>query len=368
MYVVNSDRNNMKQVESTSFSKARVRERQHLQEWIAHNPGCLGEELLIIQKEFAGFDDTKERLDLLALDKSGNVVIIENKLDDTGKDVVWQALKYVSYCASLTVENIKEIYQSYLHENTGGDADQLLSDFFNVDEYEESINVGYSQRIILVSATFRKEVTSTVMWLLNNSIDITCIKTTPYVHDNNLLVDFTQIIPVKEAEEYVIKIAAKQHEQTLNQKSQSLRHALRMDFWRKFLDEANKQTTLTQNLSPSRDAWISVALGLSGVSTNILISKKYARTEIYINRGSLRENKRIFDLLYANKDAIETKFGSKLVWERMDDKVTCRIKNERQDFNVYDSEDHEDMISFLVTSTILMQRVFKPYITKIKEQ
>jgi hypothetical protein len=27
------------------------------------------DELLIIQKEFAGFDDTKERLDLLALDK-----------------------------------------------------------------------------------------------------------------------------------------------------------------------------------------------------------------------------------------------------------------------------------------------------------
>jgi hypothetical protein len=29
----------------------------------------LGEELLIIQKEFDGFEDTNERLDLLALDK-----------------------------------------------------------------------------------------------------------------------------------------------------------------------------------------------------------------------------------------------------------------------------------------------------------
>jgi hypothetical protein len=43
--------------------------------------------MLIIQKEFCGFNDTNERLDLLALDKWGNLVIIENKLDDSGRDV-----------------------------------------------------------------------------------------------------------------------------------------------------------------------------------------------------------------------------------------------------------------------------------------
>ena len=34
-------------------------------------PGALGEELLIVQKEFDCFADTRERLDLLALDKCG---------------------------------------------------------------------------------------------------------------------------------------------------------------------------------------------------------------------------------------------------------------------------------------------------------
>jgi hypothetical protein len=45
-------------------------------------PLVLGGELLVIQKEFAGFSDTQERLDLLALDKEGSLVVIENKLDD----------------------------------------------------------------------------------------------------------------------------------------------------------------------------------------------------------------------------------------------------------------------------------------------
>ena len=64
-------------------------------------PRVLGEDLLIIQKEFYGFADTRERLDLLALDKEGRLVVVENKLDDSGRDVVWQALKYVAFCSSL---------------------------------------------------------------------------------------------------------------------------------------------------------------------------------------------------------------------------------------------------------------------------
>ena len=50
------------------------------------------------RREFAGFSDTHERLDLLALDKQGSLVLIENKLDDTGRDLTWQVLKYASYC------------------------------------------------------------------------------------------------------------------------------------------------------------------------------------------------------------------------------------------------------------------------------
>lgn len=55
--------------------------------------------------------DTRECLDLLALDKDGNLVIIENKLDDSGRDVVKQVIKYASYCTSLTKRKIVDIYQ-----------------------------------------------------------------------------------------------------------------------------------------------------------------------------------------------------------------------------------------------------------------
>ena len=100
----------MTNIDKIQFSEVGFRERQDLQEWIVSNPECLGEPLLIIQKEFNGFDNTSERLDLLALDKSGNLVIIENKTDSSGKDVVWQSVKYASYCSRLTDEKIINIF------------------------------------------------------------------------------------------------------------------------------------------------------------------------------------------------------------------------------------------------------------------
>ena len=102
MYKIDKRSNRISRLEVKRFTELGFTERNHLQEWLANEPEALGEELLIIQKEFDGFDDTRERLDLLALDKDGCLVVIENKLDDTGRDVVWQALKYASYCSSLT--------------------------------------------------------------------------------------------------------------------------------------------------------------------------------------------------------------------------------------------------------------------------
>lgn len=59
MFRIDKDDNSIKPLKARSFSELGFKERQHLQEWIAKYPSCLGEDLLIIQKEFAGFSDTQ---------------------------------------------------------------------------------------------------------------------------------------------------------------------------------------------------------------------------------------------------------------------------------------------------------------------
>jgi len=366
MYIVNKETNEIEKIEEVTFKAAGLKERQNLQEYIAKKPESLGEELLIIQKEFSGFDDTNERLDLLALDKKGNLVVIENKLDDTGRDVVWQSLKYASYCSGLNSQGIKDIFQDYLQKQGRTElASAVLENFFDDEDYEEKLNTGNSQRIILVSGEFRKEVTSTVLWLLNYGLKIQCFKVKPYKIGQNVLLDFNQIIPIKEAEDYMIKVASKNREEIINQEELENRYVIRQRFWNLFLKEVNKHNTYCANISPSKDAWIGTAMGMGGVGLNLVVTRDYARSEIYINRGDKEENKRVFDLLYAQKDKIEQDFGGPLVWERMDDKVTCRIKYQLDGVSVFEESDYPKMIDFLIDGMDRMRKAFVGPIQKL---
>jgi hypothetical protein len=201
-YKIDTDLNSIVPLPSGTFNP-RFKERANLQEWIAKEPSCLGENLLVIQKEFAGFSYTNERLDLLALDKKGSLVLIENKLDDTGRDVTWQALKYASYCSTLLKEDVRKIYQQYLDKTPqtlpSADAKARITAFLEEDEYEQvAINEGFNPRIILVAANFRKEVTSTVFWLLRFKLRVQCIRVILYSTGDQYFLNFEPVIPTAE--------------------------------------------------------------------------------------------------------------------------------------------------------------------------
>jgi hypothetical protein len=369
MYILNASDNRVTKLEQKSFNELGFKERSDLQEWIANDPGVLGEELLIIQKEFSGFNDTNERLDLLALDKHGDLVVIENKLDDSGRDVTWQALKYASYCSSLSKDNIRKIYQDYLDKKSpGANAEDKLSEYFDNSDYEEiTINKGVTQRIILIAANFRKEVTSTVLWLLNYKVRLQCIRVAPYQHNEQLLLNFDQIIPLKDTEEFIIKMAEKAQDDLDSQKELKQRHILRLEFWSKLLNVINAKCSLFQNISPSKYNWIAAGSGLGGASLNFVVSKTYCRVEVYIDRKVQEENKYIFDELYKYKNEIEISFENQIIWERLDEKRASRIKVET-DGNLFDEEQWDKMIEFMTDNMVIAEKTFKPYLQKISRK
>lgn len=367
MFLIDKAKNRISKIPVKTFSELEFRERDHLQEWIANNQESLGEELLIIQKEFDGFNDTNERLDLLALDKQGNLVVIENKLDDSGRDVTWQVLKYASYCSSLSKNQIKQIYQQYLDKQGRNEqAEDKLSEFFDDTDYAELLlNKGQTQRIIMVAGNFRKEVTSTVLWLMSYKLRIQCFVVTPYQLGEQLFVSFEQIIPTKNAEDYVISVADKNQDEIESQEELKTRHLLRREFWNQLLKSFNSQSPIFQNISPSKDSWIGTGSGISGVVFNFVISKRYARTELYISRSIKEENEYIFDELKKCQEKIEQIFGNELVWERLDDKKACRVKYELNGVNVFNKDDWHKMIEFMADGMIRMEKAFREPLMKI---
>lgn len=360
MFLVNRGENRIRRLEERRFSDLGLRERDHLQEWIANLPDALGEELLIIQKEFDGFADSRERLDLLALDKNGQLVVIENKLDDSGRDVTWQALKYAAYCSSLTKAQIVDIFQSYLdrHER-GAIATDRISEFLGAEDFQEvQLNTGNDQRLLLVAANFRKEVTAAVLWLLSHGIRAQCFRIVPYSHGDELFIDLQQIIPTPEAADFMIGMASKETEEKTIQAVQKPRHLLRLAFWEQALEQLRAAgLTRFNSINPSQDNWLNSASGASGVTFTLIFSKDEARVEVGISRNDRVENKWMFDQLFDQKERLESKFGSPLEWHRMDDKKASRIVCAHP-FNGHERENWPTIIQWMTDHMRRLQDTF----------
>ena len=55
LFRINPENRESERIEEVEFASLGFQERRDIQEWVAANPGILGEGLLVIGKEFSGF-------------------------------------------------------------------------------------------------------------------------------------------------------------------------------------------------------------------------------------------------------------------------------------------------------------------------
>lgn len=200
---------NASPAEPISFADAGIREREHLQEWILTYPRILGEDLRVVSFEFdrwlAGSGErTYDRLDLLALDRGGRLVVAELKRDRAPDTVSMQALNYAAMVSRFNLDLLAEVYAA-----RRGD-DQLSSEqaLAELREWapELSDETLGPPRIVLVAADFGPQVTNTCLFLYENGIDIRLVRVQLYRTDSGELVLTTsQLLPVPTAETFMIR-------------------------------------------------------------------------------------------------------------------------------------------------------------------
>lgn len=108
---------------------------QRLEGWIVQDPSLLGLDVLIIGRqvptEYGG------RIDLLGIDRQGNLVVIELKRDKTPRDVVAQVLDYATWVKRLTYNEIDALASANLGASItvafSGHFDQSIPDTLNSD-------------------------------------------------------------------------------------------------------------------------------------------------------------------------------------------------------------------------------------------
>jgi hypothetical protein len=202
----NLTKNSFKQINKTTFQEENILERVNLQNALKKQIHIIAPNCLVISEEFSEWEDSRRRIDLLAIDKQANLIVIELKRNETGEHMELQAIRYASMISTLTFSKTIKIYQKYLETiESDENAEENLLSFLEWDEIKED-DFALDIKIILVSSDFSRELTTSVMWLNERNINIKCIRLIPYKFNDDILIDVQQIIPLPEAENYQIKI------------------------------------------------------------------------------------------------------------------------------------------------------------------
>ena len=163
-----------------------------LETWIAQDPNVLGMDVLIIGRQVT--TTFAKRIDLLAIDGEGNLVIIELKRNMTARETVAQVLDYASWVNVLPPETINNIASAYLKKP--------LADAFK-QCFETAIpdDINTSHRMVIVASKLDDSSERIVQYLSSvHKLDINVVFFTCFQHNGSELVGRSWLMDPVEVE------------------------------------------------------------------------------------------------------------------------------------------------------------------------
>jgi len=363
LYIYDKQNKSLVPCAGTEFASHGLLERRDLAKWVEQHPAILGEELLIVTSEYDRFDKTNERLDLLGIDKYGNLAVIELKRDDSGKNVDLQAVKYAAYCSTLRFADVVEMYMKYQRlkgvEMTQEAAKDALIEFIENDDFEE---LSDRPRIILVASEFRPEVTASVLWLRKFALDISCVKWDAYELSNGYLaVNSSVLIPLPEAEDYIIQTEKKdiaEHSTTLTQAEYEQFYAECIELLRKKLQR--------EYTPPGPKYYYQILTGLGGVHFEWTFHGRPRSSfgvELHFENGDRETNLKLLSACAKLKDKLEVALGENLIVQPDWGKTWARLYVEKQQGTIT-----SDLRNWAVEKMQTLIQLLQPELDKIRKR
>jgi hypothetical protein len=196
----------------TSLQAEGLWERHHLQQWALQYPDLLGEGLYVITDEFDRWQDASgqavaDRLDVLALDPEGRPVVVELKRGPAPRLTDIQAVGYAAMVSRFTVDDLVQAHAAFLaRRGDPTDPDEvraLLSGHAGGKTLSDHLL--RSPAIVIVAESFAPAMTSSVVWLSEQGVDITLREFLLYRSGEGLLLTVSQTWPVRDVEEFTVK-------------------------------------------------------------------------------------------------------------------------------------------------------------------
>jgi hypothetical protein len=244
----------------------------------------------------------------------------------------------------------------FIFENTKVDEDTVAQMYFYVirNLYEKNSQLLLTNqdifKITRIASDFRGAQEVVNGWYIESNID-----------SNSKFAALKKLLSLFEMEDDLsIKYLS-----NIESKTEPNRFGIRKKYWQQILPLLNN-TNLFENVSPSKDHWLSTGAGIGGLAFTLIITKSNIRIELGISTSSKEKNKVYFKKLFKNKEVIEQTFGNPLVWEELPDNKMSRVKFELQEVNLFNETDWKKMNDFFVLYLPKYEKAFQPFIKSIK--
>lgn len=155
------------------LSKGKLKSENELEDMICEDMTILYEHWLPIGRQVA--TDHGGKIDILAIDQSGNLVVIELKKNKTPREVITQAMDYASWVKTLDSAKIADLYKKYGKSiNKDYDSlDEALKNKFNKSFGEDEINNAH--QIVVVASELDLSTERIIKYLNNYAIPINTV-------------------------------------------------------------------------------------------------------------------------------------------------------------------------------------------------
>jgi hypothetical protein len=209
IYTLDMNSVSLAAVAPSQFAALGVKEREHLQRALQDKIEVIAPGTMVLTEEFGYWEDAKRRIDLLCLDKNRQLVVVELKRTDNGGHLELQALRYAAMVSAMTFQQAVAAHAGYLAKKglEPDTAEARIREF--LDAPEGPATLSNKVRIVLASADFSREITTTVLWLNNQGLDVTCVRLQPLRVGDHFVIDVQQVIPLPEAQAYQVAIRDK---------------------------------------------------------------------------------------------------------------------------------------------------------------
>jgi len=198
LYKLDSEEDSLTEIQSIDFNDNYAE--RNLQDWVEGNSEVIydDEPVLLIGREVA--TDTGHFVDLLGVDRNGYPVVIELKATRNPREVISQTLDYASWVGTLNDEQLIDIGDDYIVENSGYDCfREAFNDTFSGEEFDflekliEEKHFNSKRRLVIIAESADRRTERMAKELDANGSIISLISYKYYIQDEREFLNFETI-------------------------------------------------------------------------------------------------------------------------------------------------------------------------------